>query len=69
MTKKTKQFAKYLENIMGEDALEMLIGGSYNAIMDAAKGTDGFEIRSFKIVINDFFEYDMLKEAIVQERK
>lgn len=63
MTKKTKQFAKYLENIMGEDALEMLIGGSYNAIMRAANGIDGFEIRGFKIVINDFYEYDVLNES------
>lgn len=66
MTRNTrKAFRTLIEQLsamVGEHFAGLLIANLIDALQETAKGKDYFEVRSIKLVINDFFEHEVMKE-------
>lgn len=69
MTKQTKKLIQCLEQIIGEYSLNILLAGFLQASQKVLAGRGELEIRSLKLTINDFFEYELLPPAPENEEK
>ena len=66
MNKKLRKYwnemIEALIEMVGEYHAGLLMAGLLDALQDATEGRDHLEMRSIKFVINDFFEFDILKK-------
>ena len=49
-----------LSKMVGEDHAMLLLAGLLDAMDNATKGKEYIEVRSLKLVINDYFEYEVI---------
>lgn len=62
-SKELKQAVDYLTMLLGEEHATFLISKMVVQMDDLAKGTkEGFEVRSLKLTINNFFEQELIPQ-------
>lgn len=62
-TKKAfRTLIEQLSAMVGEHFAGLLIANLIDALQETVKGKDYVELRSLKIVVNDFFEHEVMKE-------
>lgn len=64
MNKDVKLAAKYLAQTLGDDAAAVVICSFIEALQELVQDKEYFELRSFKLIFNDFFEKELLKDTI-----
>lgn len=69
MTKQTKKLIQCLEQVIGDYSLDILLAGFLRAAQQVLAGRGELEIRSLKLTINDFFEYELLPPVPEKEEK
>ena len=71
LTDMEKKALFLLQQTLGDDTLEAILFAFFQATQDAVKGRDELIIRSIKLTLNNFFEYELVhnEDGSVEERR
>ena len=63
MNKLYKPMVNAIEAMIGTEATGIILAGIADAFREISDGKAYAEVRSFKLVVNNFFEYELLHDG------